>query len=97
MARKITPLPLPASPVVDSAEAFGTFVRSLRTQQQLRIDDAAALCGVSVQLLSDLENGRRSVGLNKALAVAQQLGLTLLAVPKSAQPLAIAAIKRQPS
>lgn len=94
MARKITPLPLPASPVVDSVEAFGVFVRSLRTQQQLRIDDAAALCGVSVQLLSDLENGSRSVGLDKALAVAQQLGLTLLAVPKSAQPQAIAAIKR---
>lgn len=93
MARKITPLPLPASPVVDSVEAFGAFVRSLRTQQQLRIDDAAALCGVSVQLLSDLENGSRSVGLDKALAVAQQLGLTLLAVPKSAQPKAIAAIK----
>jgi transcriptional regulator with XRE-family HTH domain len=95
MARKITPLPLPASPVVDSVEAFGAFVRSLRTQQQLRIDDAAALCSVSVQLLSDLENGNRSVGLDKALAVAQQLGLTLLAVPKSAQPQAIAAIKRQ--
>ncbi|MCG7923354.1 MAG: helix-turn-helix domain-containing protein [Candidatus Thiodiazotropha lotti] len=95
MARKITPLPLPTSPVVDSVEAFGAFVRSLRTQQQLRIDDAAALCGVSVQLLSDLENGNRSVGLDKALAVAQQLGLTLLAVPKSAQSQAIAAIKRQ--
>ncbi|MEJ2611583.1 MAG: helix-turn-helix domain-containing protein [Candidatus Thiodiazotropha sp.] len=94
MARKITPLPLPASPVIGSVKAFGAFVRSLRTQQQLRIDDAAALCGVSVQLLSDLENGSRSVGLDKALAVAQQLGLTLLVVPKSEQPQAIAAIKR---
>lgn len=93
MARKITPLPLPDSPVVDSMGAFGAFIRSLRTQQQLRIDDAAALCGVSVQLLSDLENGRRSVGMDKALAVAEQMGLTLLAVPKSKQPQAITAIK----
>lgn len=95
MAKKITPLPLPDSPLVDSTDAFGAFVRSLRTQQQLRIDDAAALCGVSVQLLSDLENGRRSVGLDKALAVAQQLGLCLLAIPKSELPRAIASIERQ--
>lgn len=97
MARKITPLPLPDSPLIDSAEAFGAFIRSLRTQQQLRIDDAAALCGVSVQLLSDLENGRRSVGLDKALAVARQLGLALLAVPKSKLPQTIAIIKHTSS
>ena len=93
MPRKITPVPLPDSPVVDSIDTCGTFIRSLRTQQQLRIDDAAALCGVSVQLLSDLENGQRAVGLDKALAVAQQLGLSILAVPKAAQPQAVADIK----
>ncbi len=95
MARKIRQQPFPESPVVDSVGAFGAFVRSLRTQQLLRIDAAAALCGVSVQLLSDLENGNRSVGLDKALGVAQQLGLTLLAIPKSEQPRVIATIKRQ--
>jgi len=95
MARTITQLPLPESPIVDSVEAFGAFIRSLRTQQQLRIDDAAALCGVSVQLLSDLENGKRSVGLDKALAVAQKLGLSLLAIPKSELPQTITAIKHQ--
>ena len=93
MARTITQQPLPESPVVDSIEAFGAFIRSLRTQQQLRIDDAAALCGVSVQLLSDLENGKRSVGLDKALAIARQMGLSLLAVPKSELPQTISAIK----
>lgn len=95
MARKIRPQPLPESPIVDSLETFGAFVRSQRTQQQLRIDDAAALCGVSVQLLSDLENGKRSVGLDKALGVAQQLGLSLLAIPKSEQPRVIATITHQ--
>jgi transcriptional regulator with XRE-family HTH domain len=78
-------------------ESFGTFIRSLRTQQQLRIDDAAALCAVSVQLLSDLENGHRSVGLDKAMAVAKQLGLSLLAIPKSGLPQTITAIKSQSS
>ncbi len=97
MAGKIRQHPFPESPIVDSVEAFGAFVRSLRTQQQLRIDDAAALCGVSVQLLSDLENGNRSVGLDKALGIAQQLGLSLLVIPKSEQPRVIATIKRQSS
>ena len=97
MARTITPQPLPESLVVDSIEAFGAFIRSLRTQQQLRIDDAAALCGVSVQLLSDLENGKRSVGLDKALAIAQQMGLSLLAIPKSELPQTITAMKSRSS
>ncbi len=97
MARTITQLPFPESPVVDSVESFGAFIRSLRTQQQLRIDDAAALCGVSVQLFSDLENGKRSVGLDKALTIAQQMGLSLLAVPKSELPRTVATIKSQSS
>lgn len=83
MTRKIIPQQKPASPVINDLAAFGAHIRSQRTQMLLRIDDAAALCGVSVQLLSDLENGSRSVGLDKALSVANQLGLSLLVMPKS--------------
>jgi hypothetical protein len=43
MARTITKLAFPESPVVDSIETFGACIRSLRIQQQLRIDDTAAL------------------------------------------------------
>ena len=95
MARKIILTPLPDSPTIESLSEFGAFVRSMRSQQQLRIDDAAALCGVSVQLLSDLENGRRSVGLDKALMVARQLGLSILAVPSSELPQALPCIQRE--
>jgi len=86
VARTITPTPRPTSLIIESLEDFGTMIRSLRTQQQLRIDDAAALCGVSVQLLSDLENGRRSVGLDKVLAIARQLGLAILTIPRAELP-----------
>lgn len=94
MAGKITLTPLPESPSIETAAEFGAFIRSLRTRHQLRIDDAAALCGVSVQLLSDLENGSRSVGLDKALMVAKQLGVALLAVPRSELPQALSRLKR---
>jgi len=57
-------------------------VRQRRRAQQLRIDDAAALPGVSVDLMSRLENGQGSVRLDKALAVLDGLGLALLVVPK---------------
>lgn len=94
MPGKITPTPLPESPVVETTAEFGAFIRSLRTQHQIRIDDAAALCNVSVQLLSDLENGRRSVGIDKALRVAQQLGVALLATPKSELPNILSRMKK---
>jgi transcriptional regulator with XRE-family HTH domain len=97
MARKIIPTPLPESPQIRTARDFGAFVRSLRTTQGLRIDDAAALCGVSVALLSALENGKeREVGLEKALQVAQELGLAVLATPKSDLPKALACLARNP-
>jgi plasmid maintenance system antidote protein VapI len=61
------------------AQQFGEIIRQQRKKIGLRIDDAAALCGVSVSLLSGLENGNRPVGLPKALQVAQQLGVSLYA------------------
>lgn len=83
MARTITPNPLPECPTVTTVAEFGAFIRSMRTQLGLRIDDAASLCGVSVALFSALENGKpRGVGLNTALHIAHQLGLSFLAVPR---------------
>lgn len=68
--------------VLTSPEALGPLVRRRRRAQELRIDDAAALLGVSVDLMSRLENGQGSVRLDKALAVLDGLGLALLVVPK---------------
>ena len=61
---------------------LGLLVRQRRRAQQLRIDDAASLLGVSVDLMSRLENGQGSVRLDKALAILDGLGLALMVVPK---------------
>lgn len=67
---------------VTDASAFGPAIRARRRAQSLRIDDAASLSGVSVDLLSRLENGKGSVRLDKLLAVLDSLGLTLVLGPK---------------
>ena len=67
---------------VTDASALGPAIRARRRAQSLRIDDAASLSGVSVDLLSRLENGKGSVRLDKLLAVLDGLGLMLVLGPK---------------
>ncbi len=79
-----------------TATALGPVVRERRKSQSLRIDDAAGLLGVSVDLMSRLENGQGSVRLDKALAVLDGLGLTLMVLPKE-HPWAREAASSKPS
>lgn len=67
---------------IENAPSLGTAIRARRREQSLRIDDAASLSGVSVDLLSRLENGKGSVRLDKLLAVLDGLGLALVVSPK---------------
>ncbi len=67
---------------ISDAGAVGPAVRARRRAQSLRIDDAASLSGVSVDLFSRLENGKGSVRLDKLLAVLDSLGLALVLGPK---------------
>jgi transcriptional regulator with XRE-family HTH domain len=79
---ELTKAKLPAVQMVTSTADIGQQVRAHRKQQGLRIDDAAALNGVSVDLLSRLENGAGGVRTDKLLAVLDGLGLTLVIAPK---------------
>lgn len=68
--------------VTGSLPSLGARIRARRKASRLRIDDAAALCGVSVDLLSRLENGKSGVGTERLLAVLKGLGLVLLVVER---------------
>jgi transcriptional regulator with XRE-family HTH domain len=61
---------------------LGRLIRSKRKASKLRIDDAAALCGVSVGTLSRLETGKAAVSVDKALKVLDALGLAMLVVDR---------------
>ena len=79
------PLSSPSIPSIHAAKTLGDIgvqVRAMRRCQGLRIDDAASLCGVSVDLLSRLENGKGGVGTDKVLQVLAGLGLELFVAPK---------------
>lgn len=80
--RRAALLEVPVVQVVSTTEDIGSQVRANRNQQRLRIDDAAALCGVSVDLMSRLENGVGSIRLDKLMSVLDGLGLTLLVASK---------------
>ncbi len=77
-----TPAATLAPQRIQTANDVGTLVRTRRREQSLRIDDAASLSGVSVDLLSRLENGKGSVRLDKLLTVLDGLGLALVVGPK---------------
>ncbi len=75
-------LPVSSVQAVSTPSDLGAQIRAMRRGLGLRIDDAASLCGVSVDLLSRLENGKGGVGSDKALQVLAGLGLELFVAPK---------------
>ena len=68
--------------LIGSTGDIGQLVRMRRRQQKLRIDDAAALTQVSVDLFSRLENGKGAVRLDKLLLVLDAMGLCMIVGPK---------------
>ncbi|WP_332309122.1 helix-turn-helix domain-containing protein [Candidatus Burkholderia verschuerenii] len=70
------------SPLASDLTALGLLVRNRRHEQSMRIDNAAALLGVSTSVLSRLENGN-PVGSDRLLRVLDGLGLSLLVVARA--------------
>ncbi|WP_427309178.1 helix-turn-helix domain-containing protein [Cupriavidus sp. H39] len=79
------PLPNPTPPsraTIRSIDQLGDRIRATRAGEGMPIDQAANHCGVSVGMLSKLENGK-GVNLEHALRVMDGLGLTMLVVPRA--------------
>ncbi|MGB3071552.1 MAG: helix-turn-helix transcriptional regulator [Ottowia sp.] len=81
MARRL-PSTHPASRSrVENLAGLGLAVRNARAQARMRIDDAAAFCGVSADVLSRLENGK-SITTDRLFKVLEGLGLEVLVVSR---------------
>lgn len=60
-----------------STLTLGQVVREVRKRQGLRQDELAGAANVGVRFIVDLEGGKPTAQLGKALAVMQALGLRL--------------------
>lgn len=87
------PVP-PSTPHLADAKALGHAVRAQRLAAGLRIDDAAALCSVSVTVLSRLENAASGISTQNLFKVLDGLGLALISYPKSELPRVLATLNR---
>jgi HTH-type transcriptional regulator/antitoxin HipB len=67
---------------ITSPSDVGEQIRRKRKEDGLNLADAAALCGVGYRFLSDLENGKPTAELGKALQVLVGLGLEVYIGPK---------------
>ena len=66
----------PSTPIRTAAD-IGRAVRMRRKQEGLTLVEVAGLTNVGVRFLSELENGKPTVRLDKVLRVVEALGLRL--------------------
>ena len=65
-----------------SSKEFGAAIRAARKAQGLRQDQLAGATGVGTRFIVDLEAGKSTAQLGKALAVVAALGLQLTLIDK---------------
>jgi transcriptional regulator with XRE-family HTH domain len=63
---------------ITNAAEFGKALRKRRKELHYTQADLSAFTGISVSFLSDLENGKATTELGKALFIANTLGLDCL-------------------
>lgn len=67
---------------ISTAEDLGRSVRAQRKAQGATQAEFAALCGVGVRFISELENGKPTMELGKVLQVLKCLGLEVSVRPR---------------
>jgi len=68
---------------IEDVTDIGKYVRKQRKAQGATQPEFAALCGVGVRFISELENGKSTMELGKVLKVLKCLGLQIKLQPRS--------------
>lgn len=63
--------------IVQTIDDLGHFIRNARKRQGLRQDELAGAANVGLRFIVELENGKPTAQIGKALAVTRALGLVL--------------------
>ncbi|MCX7351779.1 MAG: helix-turn-helix domain-containing protein [Proteobacteria bacterium] len=56
---------------------LGSVIRKIRKEQRLTQEQLAAACGVGIRFIRELEQGKESCYIGKALLVVKMLGIGL--------------------
>jgi len=67
--------------ITTNTRDFGAFIRATRKAQGLRQDELAGVAGVGIRFIVDLEAGKPTAQLGKALKVLDALGCNLQLKP----------------
>ncbi len=62
---------------INDASTLGELIRSERKRQKVTQVELAALAGVGVRFLRELENGKESCQLGRAITVLSTLGISI--------------------
>lgn len=62
-------------PLIENTADFGAAIRAERRNQGLTQSELADWCGVGINFVSDVERGKPTVEMGRALRLSQMLGL----------------------
>jgi y4mF family transcriptional regulator len=75
-------VPTTSGDKIQDTRQLGRALRNRRKEQGLTQGELAQYCGCSVKFLSELENGKASVRMDKVIRVAMMLGCDLYLVDR---------------
>ncbi len=78
---------------INSPADFGYMIRAKRKEQRLTQGRAAQMSGVGVRFLSELERGKTTAEIGKAMQVLARMGLELWVVEPGSESQAPSAIR----
>jgi HTH-type transcriptional regulator/antitoxin HipB len=81
--RKINMKNSPQEAFLETPEALGRFLRDMRRAAGLTQTEAAGLCNVGTRFLNELEHGKATAALGKAMQVMRGYGVRLQVVRRS--------------
>jgi HTH-type transcriptional regulator / antitoxin HipB len=71
-----------AGVLVHDPRTLGRVIRERRKKSRVTLTQAAGLAGVGVRFLHELEHGKPTAALGKALQVLERMGLEVWVVPR---------------
>ena len=81
MAKQVKKIATPNLKQIVTPTLLGEAIKARRTQSKLRIEDAAALCGVAKQTYMKIEHGQQTVQFGYVLQICSALGIKLFIAP----------------